>query len=430
MKARQTSPSHDAEPARSGVGIVWLVRLRWLAAAAQLGGLLVLRWNSPGTVPPAVFAIPAAVALTNLPAGRWAGRFGFERVATALLALDTVLLTLFLAGTGGVLNPFTIFYLVQITLSALVLSATATWGIAILSAAGFGSLFFAVTGSGSPQEQHMYLMMADHLRGMWVAFLSAATATAAFVTALRRALERRERELSEVRAERDRNERLAALSTLVGGAAHELATPLATIGILVGELRRSLGAGASPQALEDLDDVGQELARCRAILDEMAAGAGEDPGEGLASISAAALLAASVARLEPERRARVRIDDQAGEGRLRIPVRAVARSLESLLRNAFDASPADAPVLLRAAREGTSIRFEVLDRGSGLDPESLGRAGEPFFSTKGTGKGLGLGLFVARTLAEQLGGSLTLARAEEGGTSAALDLPAEAEAAA
>lgn len=422
-----THPSIDAEPSRPGVGIVWLVRLRWLAAAAQLVGLLVLRWNGASTVPRAVFVIPGVVALTNLAANRWAERIGYGSVATALLALDTLLLTLFLAATGGVLNPFTIFYLVQITLSALVLSTTATWGIAILSAAGFGSLFFAVTGSGSPQAQHMYLMMADHLRGMWVAFLSAATATAAFVTALRRALERRERELSEVRAERDRNERLASLSTLVGGAAHELATPLATIGVIVGELRRSLGAEAEPQVVEDLDVVGEELTRCRAILDEMAAGAGEGPGERLAAVRAAALLAASVERLEPEKRARVRIADEAGDTRVRIPVRAVARALESLLRNAFDASPAGAQVFLRATAAGSSLRFEVLDRGSGLDKESLDRAGEPFFTTKGSGKGLGLGLFVARTLAEQLGGGLVLAPADGGGTLAALTLPAAAE---
>ena len=418
----------DAEPSRPGVGIAWLVRVRWLAAAAQLVGLLALRLSGAGSFPPAVFAVPFAVALTNLPAGRWAARLGFDRVATALLAFDTVLLTLFLGGTGGVLNPFTIFYLVQITLSALVLRSPATWGIAILSAAGFGSLFFAFSGSDSPQAQHLRLMMADHLRGMWIAFLSAATATAAFVTALRAALERRERELRQVRAERDRNERLAALSALVGGAAHELATPLATIGVIVGELRRNLGADARPEVAEDLDVVGEELGRCRAILDEMAAGAGEDPGEGLAVLSVGALLAASVGRLEPDKRARVRIADEAAGARLRIPVRAVARSLESLLRNAFDASPDVAPVVLRAEAAAASVRFEVVDRGSGLDEESLGRAGEPFYSTKGTGKGLGLGLFVARTLAEQLGGGLALARAEGGGTRATLTLPTFAEA--
>ncbi len=412
-----------AKSAPPTVGIGWLIRLRWLAAAAQVLGLVLLGASPSDALSPLAYGVPLAVALTNLPARGAADRFGFDRVAASLLALDTLLLTGLLAATGGALNPFTIFYLVEITLSALVLSPAATWWIALLSAAGFGSLFFA--GSDSPLA-HMRLTMADHLKGMWIAYLSAATATTAFVTALRANLERRERELAEVRAQRDRNERLAALSTLVGGAAHELATPLATIGVIVGELRREGGSGVPPQIAEDLDTVAEELVRCRAILDEMAAGAGESPGERSSEVSAAALLTSAIDRLEPERRPRVSADLHGGEELLHVPPRAVARALEGLLRNAFEASPPNAGVVARIEVEPPVVRFVVEDRGGGLDERSLRHAGEPFFTTKGAGKGLGLGLFVARSLAGQLGGDLTLAPATAvgtGGTVATLTLP-------
>jgi two-component system sensor histidine kinase RegB len=65
----------------------------------------------------------------------------------------------------------------------------------------------------------------------------------------------------------------------------------------------------------------------------------------------------------------------------------------------------------------------VLDRGAGMDPDVLSRAGEPFFTTKGPGEGMGLGLFLTRALAEQLGGELAITSTPAAGTEARIDLP-------
>ena len=80
-------------------------------------------------------------------------------------------------------------------------------------------------------------------------------------------------------------------------------------------------------------------------------------------------------------------------------------------------------MLLRLGVDGDRLRIEVEDQGEGMAPEVLARAGEPFFSTRGSGHGLGLGLFVARSLAEQLGGDLHLVSAPARGTRALLTVP-------
>ena len=76
-----------------------------------------------------------------------------------------------------------------------------------------------------------------------------------------------------------------------------------------------------------------------------------------------------------------------------------------------------------SADDERRLVFEVADRGSGIAPEILGRVGEPFFTTKPTGKGMGLGIFLARAIVERLGGELSIGSAPGRGTTATESLP-------
>lgn len=109
-----------------------------------------------------------------------------------------------------------------------------------------------------------------------------------------------------------------------------------------------------------------------------------------------------------------------------LPRRALARVVLSLVQNGLDASPAGSTVALRiSAHERLEVVVE--DHGQGMTPDLVSRAGEPFFTTKPPGQGLGLGLFLARSLADQLDGRFTIDSAPGRGTTVALRLPLQVQ---
>ena len=99
------------------------------------------------------------------------------------------------------------------------------------------------------------------------------------------------------------------------------------------------------------------------------------------------------------------------------------QAISILVDNAVDASPAGEIVRLSIYPRDGHIVFEVRDHGAGMPQEVARRAGEPFFTTKPPGEGMGLGLFLARLVAEKLGGWLTLKSHPGQGTQAILELP-------
>ncbi len=411
----------------------WLARFRWAVVAGEAATLAVGRAALDVEFPlPVVAGLLGAQVASNV----WldlrlrAGEGPADRVPGGLILFDIAVLTALLLVTGGPSNPFTISYLVYITLAAVTLNAAWTWAAAVTSMAGYGLLFVTpLRALFDVHAEHAGMPPAlGHQVGMGVAFIVAAILTASFVTRIRLALESRERALTDARREAARQERIASLTTLAAGAAHELATPLSAIAVAARELDRAAAVPGVPEEIaEDARLIRSQVDRCRDILDQMSGRADDSVARDSLTLTSARLVAAMLETFPTEDRARVNLSMTTRPAVVRVPIDAASRALRTLVKNAFEASPRGAAVRLSVDQRDGFVQFAVEDSGAGMLPETLQRAGEPFFTTKPAGAGFGLGLFLVRTFADRWGGRLALASTPGTGTTATLMLPAAAD---
>jgi two-component system sensor histidine kinase RegB len=210
---------------------------------------------------------------------------------------------------------------------------------------------------------------------------------------------------------------LASLATLASGAAHELSTPLSTIAVVAKELQRV------PPAASDAALIRREVERCRDILQRMAADAGQSGDEAYAQVAVQVLLESAMDGLSDGERVSFEQDAASRHVAVHAQPQAMAQALRTLIKNALQASGEGAAVRVEAAMRGELCELSVHDRGAGMSADVLSRAGEPFFTTKEPGEGMGLGLFLTRVIVERGGGTLVLRSRVGEGTSAALTLP-------
>lgn len=414
-----------SKPPTSHVVLPWVVRLRWmsLAALAAAGWAAVTFWRVK--LPATALVLLAALAVTNaaltLQLRAPAPRRG---VIGGVLLLDVGLLTGVLYLVGGPLNPFSIIYLVGITLAAVALGHRWAIAIAIVSNAAYALIFFYSRALEFTDPAYSGRVMTLHLSGMWVALTAASGLIAHFVSRVSEALERREAELTEARAAAARSDRLAALLSLGAGAAHELATPLSTISTAATELVEQLRREGKPPggAAEYAAMIRAEVERCKTVLDQLSGRASSESIEET-EIAFSRLIDDVRYRLGEKLSQRLEIQLPGAHTVVRVPAEPLRQTIIALVRNAFDASPPDQPVTLRIERTEHGMSVEVIDRGRGMTELESAHAGEPFFTTKPHGSGLGLGLFLARSFASQMGGTLQWRSTPKTGTSVLLQLP-------
>lgn len=391
-----------------------LVRLRWLAIIGQSTAVLVVYYGLDFDLP--IYACVAAIILAA-----WlnvALRLRFHMTqrlepdrAAWLLAFDIAELAVLLFLTGGLQNPFAFLFLGPVLLSATALPPRFTLMLGGFAVACATVLVFVHYPLPWDSEDPLQLPPI-YMIGVWMCILLAI----GFIGVYAWQITEESRQLSDALAATElvlaREQHLSQLDGLAAAAAHELGTPLSTISVIARELERAIAADA-PHG-DDVRLLREQAKRCRDILaklTELSAG-----GEPFDRMRLTALIEEVVA---PHRNFGVTIDVITPSDCAAEPVGArnpaILYGLGNLLENAIDF--AHDRVLVDAKWDEASVAVTISDDGPGFAPEILTRIGEPYVTSRrhhlnDTGEeptGLGLGFFIAKTLLERSGATLSFA---------------------
>lgn len=407
------------------IWLTWLVRLRWVALFAQIItlGFTFQLLSQPGLVLTLLGGVMAVLVGANLTALRQLGAHHeavergenpepvAEHVLLAQLALDVTALTAFFGLAGGPDNSFTTLYLIHVAMGAVMLSprrAATLAGVVLLAYAllHLGHLPLHLERHSLPRQT---LLRLGHLLSFGITTVAVAT----FVVGLASSLRRRKQQLLEARDRTARTDRLRSVGTLAAGAAHELNTPLSTIGLRIRRIARRHG---DEDTTRDLEVIRNQLERCTQVVDQLLVGAGDPAAADIERRPLAELVHAAVGLWTKGSTLHVVSQDASDGLVVEVPRIAFVQALINLLENAREAQEEVGcfdPLHLRVSRQGDQGVVELADRGCGL-PDSAEQVGEPFFTTKPTGTGLGV--YVARAVADGAGGGLRYLRGEPSGT--------------
>ena len=419
----------------------WLLRLRWFAVFGQLATIGVAIFIARIDIPWAPqLGLIAVTAISNAAYDIWlrraknagepadvchVGIAESDKIATGLMMVDMVTLTAMLYLSGGIDNPFSVFYFVNLAVGGVILRPKWAWALTGLATLGSGLLIFSPTsieGLGLPEAQHTTVIYSIAL---FVAYATCGTVVTHFVTRTAAELTRSERKLSETQARHSHALRLEALTTLAAGAAHELATPLSTIDVIARELDRHLQGFETPASVrEDLRLIDQQLEMCKQILRRMRGAAGDSMINQWNHTTVGELIDCALEGVRDPDRVDVTDGPESVEQQsLWLPQEAVAQAIRNLIHNGLDAGGSTGRVMIDTKVAGLSLEVRIRDDGRGMSNEELGRAGEPFYTTKDPGRGMGLGLFLTRSVVSRLGGSLKFQSTLGVGTEAIVLLP-------
>jgi two-component system, sensor histidine kinase RegB len=416
---------------RPELGYQRLLRLRWLSVVGQIAICAVFSFGFQIVLPLGFLAACIAFTAASNLGATWLRRRLVPRAATVcflLILLDTFILTAMLYRTGGAHNPFSALYLLHITLAAILLPPWGPWILLGLSGLGFWILFASPHELTRASGGTCCSDMTAHLHGMLLSMVIAGAGIAYFVSRLSASLNLQRRELEKARALAVRQEHFASLATLSAGLAHELATPLGTIAVVSTDLeKQACETCGSGSCLEDIRLIRSEVARCRKILDRVGHEALHMGSSDRSMVNLHTLPDLLRPYLNPDYFRRIEFHQTGGATSIRVPETSLLQSLAVLLKNACEASPADQPVSLHVDATTDGTRFTVTDSGSGIEPRLVARLGEPFFTTKEPGFGMGLGLFLVRTFAERMKGKLEIDSIPNRGTTMHLYFPSNPE---
>jgi two-component system sensor histidine kinase RegB len=418
-------PGKGKDGGESRLRLQTAVRLRWFGVAGQLATVSFVRFVLG-------FQFDIGICLALIALSAWLNVFLRMRYpvrtrlssafATLLLAYDIVQLAALLYLTGGIQNPFVFLIVAPVTVSASTLPPRNTVALGVLAAAATTLLVFFhrtlpwdAPGSFTLPTVYNIGALASVLAGML------------FLALYAWRLAKESRQMADALAATEmvlaREQQLHALDGLAAAAAHELGTPLSTIAVVAKELAR--GRPTDDNFAEDLELLQDQAERCRQILKKLTRGT-QQPDPLLARVSVRELIEEAAA---PYRGFNTKIaisaapegngsEDEPGAAAEPVGQRlpGVIYGLGNLVENAVDF--ALQRVEIKATWSAREIVITITDDGAGISPLVLDALGEPYITTRparqqdrtrdGEPHGMGLGFFIAKTLLERSGATVSL----------------------
>ena len=388
-----------------------ILRLRWLAVLGQLAAIFIVAQGLEFDLPiTPCLVIVSLSALINL-----ALQIAFNPMqrlepvhAAALLALNIVELAALLYFTGGLQNPFSFLFLAPVLISATALPVRFTIALGLLAVACASALGFLYLPLPWDAEEPLVLPPI-YLLGVWLSIVLAIVVTSLYAFQVTE----ESRKLSDALAATElvlaREQHLTQLDGLAAAAAHELGTPLSTIVLISRELERTLAGNGQEAA--DIKTLREQAQRCRDILAKITQLS--STGAPFDHMKLSTLIEETVA---PHRDFGVAIKVRIAVAATKEPVGtrnpAILYGVGNIMENAVDFARSEVEV--NAWWNADTVEIVVSDDGPGFAPEIIKRIGEPYLSRRRNAEesqsehaGLGLGVFIARTLLERTGATVS-----------------------
>jgi two-component system sensor histidine kinase RegB len=404
--------------------LLQLIQLRWLAVAGQFATILIVQFALHIELPLVeMLTLLAGLAIFNgasLLRSRLSLPIGNGELFAGLL-VDVAILTGQLYFSGGITNPFIYLYLLQVAVGTVLLRPRYIWAIVLIASTAFGALTQWHRPLALP-DMSTQALSPQYIGGLVLCFLLNASLLVIFIGRIGRNLRQRDASLAKLRQRAAEEEHIVRMGLLASGAAHELGTPLATLSVILGDWAHMAPFAAEPELREEIEEMQQQLERCKAIVSGILMSAGETRGDAPTETTLHAFLDALVQDWR-----RTRGVESLSFVRHEVPDlslisdTALKQMIDNVLDNALEAAPG-APLVLIAACDEDTLSLRVQDQGPGFQPQMLERIGKPYQSSKGK-PGRGLGLFLSVNVARTLGGELRAHNRDGGGAEVLITLP-------
>jgi len=397
-----------------------LILLRWMAIAGQLVAITVADRYVGLNLPLGLcYMVVGASIIANListfvyPENKRLS----EPEALLTLLFDVSQLSVLLYLTGGLNNPFALLILAPVTISASALELRTTMvlgaiAVVLVTVAGFFHLPLRLNDGSTLFVPPLFEF------GFWLSIVIGLVFLGVYSRRVSTEIRSMSDALLATQMALAREQKLTDLGGVVAAAAHELGTPLATIKLVSAEMIDELAD--QPALQDDARLIRAQADRCRDILRSMGRSGKDD-----LHLRKAPLAAVLAEAAEPHRgRGKAILFSTTPEGPLRQPEilrrPELIHGLRNLVQNAVDFSRSTVWVEGEWSDAGITVR--IVDDGEGFPPQMIGRIGDPFLRFRRAEQaipkrpeyeGMGLGLFIAKTLLERTGAELTFANAAD-----------------